>query len=66
MTILVKEAVKEKPIASLETVLLQMDGTERALVDIENGEVKIEYNEHRISEEQIKQSIIQHGFHLAE
>ncbi|MFJ8245020.1 hypothetical protein [Peribacillus asahii] len=66
MTIYVKEAVNEQPIQTLETILVQMDGIERALVDIEDGEVKITYNETQINQEKIKHRIQQHGLHLSE
>ncbi|AZV43901.1 metal ABC transporter ATPase [Peribacillus asahii] len=66
MTIYVKEAVNEQPIQTLETILVQMNGIERALVDIEDGEVKITYNETQINQEKIKQRIQQHGLHLSE
>ncbi|MFL6554769.1 MAG: heavy-metal-associated domain-containing protein [Bacillus sp. (in: firmicutes)] len=64
MTIYVKEAVNEQPIQTLETILVQMDGVERALVDIEDGEVKIEYNENQVSQENIRARILQQGLHL--
>lgn len=64
MTIYVKEAVNEQPIQTLETFLVQMDGIERALVDIEDGEVKIEFDENLVSQEKIKKRIQQHGLHL--
>lgn len=64
MTIYVKEAVSEQPIQTLETVLVQLNGVERALVDIEDGEVKIEYDENQVSHESIKARIMQHGLHL--
>ena len=41
-----------------------MEGIERALVDIEDGEVKIEYNENQVSQEKIKKRIQQHGMHI--
>ncbi|MBT2759012.1 heavy-metal-associated domain-containing protein [Mesobacillus foraminis] len=64
MTIFVKEATHEKPISDLETILVKMEGIERALVDIEDGEVKIVYNEDQVSPESIKTRIKQHGMHL--
>ncbi|WP_223701597.1 heavy-metal-associated domain-containing protein [Sutcliffiella deserti] len=64
MTIKVEEAVKEQPINYLEKVLIQLNGMERALVDIETGEVKIEYNEHKVSKERIMKSIKENGFRL--
>ena len=64
MTIFVKEATKETPIQTLEAILTEMDGVERALVDIEEGEVKITYDENRLSEMQIEEKIEQAGFHI--
>ena len=64
MTIFIKEATREEPILELETILLKMDGVERALVDIDDGEVKITYNENQIDGEIIKNKIQQHGLHL--
>ncbi|MCP3740400.1 cation transporter [Rossellomorea sp. BNER] len=63
MTIFVKEATSEKPIQTLETILMQIDGVERALVDIVDGEVKVTYNEGQIKQEEIIASIQQHGLH---
>jgi len=64
LTIYVKDAVNERPIQSLESILSQMDGIERALVDTEDGEVKIEYNETQVSPEKIKETVLQHGLNL--
>ncbi len=64
MTVYLKETVKEKPIQTLETILAGMDGIERALVDLEDGEVKIEYNENQLSQEKIMDKILQNGFHV--
>lgn len=64
LTIYVKDAVNERPIQSLESILSQMNGIERALVDTEDGEVKIEYNETQVSPEKIKETVLQHGLNL--
>jgi copper chaperone CopZ len=66
ITFFVKEAVSEEPIQTLETILMGMEGIERALVDIEDGEVKITYNGSRVAQEQIKNRIQQHGLHILE
>lgn len=66
MTIHVKEAVDEQPIQTLETILVQFNGIERALLDIKDGEVKIEFNENQVTEEKIKDMILQHGLHVVE
>lgn len=64
ITIYVKEATDVKTIQSLETNLLNLNGIERALVDVEDGEVKISYNEGDISKEQLLNMIEQHGLHI--
>lgn len=66
ITIFIKEATREEPIKTLETILMQMDGIERALVDIDDGEVKIKYDETQVGHEKIKNRIQQHGLHLLE
>lgn len=64
MTIFVKKATAENPIQSLESVLSGMPEIERALVDVDDGEVKISYDENQISEQQIVQHIQLKGFHI--
>ena len=64
MTIFVKEATAENPIQSLEAVLAEVPEIERALVDVDDGEVKISYDENQISEVQIIQRIQVKGFHI--
>ncbi|RLQ90376.1 hypothetical protein [Planomicrobium sp. Y74] len=64
MTIHIKEATAEKPIQSLEDILADVPEIERALVDVEVGEVKISFDENQISEEQIIKRIQLEGFHI--
>ena len=64
LTVFVTEATKGHPIQTLESILVDMDGIERALVDSDDGEVKIVYNEEQVSPEQIKNRIQLHGLHL--
>ena len=64
MTIYVKEATAEKQIQSLEDVLAEVPEIERALVDVEDGEVKISFDENLISEDQIIRRIQGEGFHI--
>lgn len=66
MTLFVKEAIKECPIQTLETVLMVMNGIERALVDVHDGEVKIEFNDAEVSEDKIKTTIEECGFHITQ
>lgn len=63
-TIFVREATAEKPIVSLERLLAEVPEIERALVDVQYGEVKITFDENQISEEQIVQRIQVEGFHI--
>ncbi len=63
-TFFVKEATSAQPIQTLETMLAEMDGIERALVDTEDGEVKIQFDETKVSEERIAITLQQHGFHI--
>ncbi len=64
LTIFIKEATSEEPIQTLETILMKLDGIERALVDIDDGEVKITYDERQVGHEKITNWIQQHGLHL--
>lgn len=65
MTIQIKEATAEEPIHSLEGILADVPEIERALVDVENGEVKISFDQNQISEEQIIKRIQIEGFQIA-
>lgn len=64
MTIYVAEAKSERPIHELEDLLLKEAGIERALVDVEDGEVKLELDETKVKESQIIRLIKESGFHL--
>jgi copper chaperone CopZ len=52
-TIYVSGATSGKPIQQIEQVLNQLDGIERVLVDTADGEVKVEFDEKKISRERI-------------
>lgn len=64
LTIFVEVANDKESIQKLESLLMQMDGVERALVDTEDGEVKITFNQQQLSQNKIVQQIKQHGFQL--
>lgn len=64
MTIYVKEAKSGRPIHELEDVLLKEPGVERALVDVQDGEVKLELDETKVKESRIIHLIQESGFHL--
>lgn len=63
-TLIVSEATEQQPIQDLESVLMNIDGIERALVDTDDGEVKLTYNEETVSQEEIIDKIKQEGFTL--
>lgn len=66
VTFLVKEATSEQPIQSIEAMLTSLKGVERALVDVEDGEVKIEYDETQVRKDQLMDELVQQGFHVSE
>jgi copper chaperone CopZ len=65
LTLYVKEAVDRGSIQNLENMLLKLNGIERALVDTEDGEVKITYDTNNISRKEVEENIQQNGFHLS-
>ncbi|QMT17097.1 hypothetical protein H1Q58_14185 [Planococcus maritimus] len=64
MTMYVQEAKSERPIHELEDLLLKEHGVERALIDVEDGEVKLELDETKIKESQILRLVKEAGFHI--
>ncbi|ALS76054.1 hypothetical protein AUC31_12980 [Planococcus rifietoensis] len=64
MTIFVTEAKSQRPIRELEDLLLKEPGVERALVNVADGEVKLELDETEIKESQIIRLIKEAGFHV--
>ncbi|MDN7227690.1 hypothetical protein QWY22_16975 [Planococcus liqunii] len=64
MTIHVKEATSATSIQEIEGLLLKMDEIERALVDVEEGGIKITYDENQVDEDQIIKRIQLQGFHI--
>jgi cation transport ATPase len=64
LTLYVKEATERGSIQDLENILLKMNGVERALVDTEDGEVKITYNANQISRQELEENIHQKGYHV--
>lgn len=51
-------------IQSLEEMLMQTPGIERALVDMDDGEVKLDYDDSEIKNEQITEKVEQYGFRI--
>ncbi|WP_456272105.1 cation transporter [Bacillus sp. AK031] len=64
MTLYVKEATNRASIQTLETALLDLNGIERALVDTAVGEVKVTYDQAKITPHEVEQKIQQLGMHL--
>ncbi|MGM0847230.1 MAG: heavy-metal-associated domain-containing protein [Bacillota bacterium] len=62
MTLQVSSATDIDTIQDLENILLKQEGIERALVDTENGEVKITYDGDQITFEEVERLIHQNGF----
>ncbi|GGB31566.1 hypothetical protein F3157_04020 [Virgibacillus dakarensis] len=64
VTIIVKEATSGSAIQEIEHYLNQLDGIDRVLVDTADGEVKVEYDDKKISGKRIVDSLQQHDFLL--
>jgi copper chaperone CopZ len=63
-TIYVSGATAGRPIQQIEQVLNQLDGIERVLVDTADGEVKVEFDEKKISRERIFITLQQYNIHF--
>ncbi|CAH0195197.1 hypothetical protein SRABI96_01772 [Peribacillus sp. Bi96] len=63
-TLYVKEATSEGPILNLESILLKTEGVERAIIDIDDGEIKIDHSEDMLSPDQIITLIEQYGLNV--
>ncbi|WP_047986055.1 hypothetical protein [Ornithinibacillus californiensis] len=61
-TIFVKEATTESGIWEVELLLNQLHGIERVIVDTNDGEVKIEFDDKLISKEQIVTTLVENDF----
>ncbi|WP_042148549.1 metal ABC transporter ATPase [Paucisalibacillus sp. EB02] len=61
-TIFIKEATSEPGILKVEEILNQLYGIERVLVDTDDGEVKVEFDEKAISKERIVTTLIENNF----
>ncbi|WP_026905902.1 metal ABC transporter ATPase [Paucisalibacillus globulus] len=61
-TIFIKEETSEPEIIKVEEILNQLSGIERVLIDTDDGEVKIEFDEKTISKERIITILIENNF----
>lgn len=65
-TLYVKEATTEGPILNIETILMSTVGVERAIIDVDDGEIKIEYSEDKLSPRQLITLIEQYGLDVSQ
>lgn len=63
-TIFVKEATIDSIIQQIEQLLNQIDGVERVLIDTEDGEVKLEFDTDKITEEEIASMLMEQNYLL--
>ncbi|GAA0503039.1 hypothetical protein GCM10008986_33350 [Salinibacillus aidingensis] len=63
-TLFIKEATAHENIQELEELLMNVSGVERVLVDPDDGEIKVEYNEDEIELQEIASNIVSQGFHI--
>ncbi|WP_110928891.1 heavy-metal-associated domain-containing protein [Bacillus massiliglaciei] len=63
-TFYVKEATSEGPIQNLQMILLEIEGIQRAIVDVDDGEVKIDYSEAVLSQGRIINVIEEYGLNV--
>ncbi|WP_338469478.1 hypothetical protein R4Z10_11655 [Niallia sp. XMNu-256] len=61
-TIFINEATSGETIQQIEQFLHELNGVERVLIDTADGEVKIQYDEKKISKERIISTLTQHNF----
>ncbi|MBU8792419.1 hypothetical protein NSA56_13205 [Oceanobacillus caeni] len=64
ITLFVKEATTGQVIQQIEQILNEYDGMERVLIDTEDGEIKIEFNDDIITEEQIATALMEQNYLL--
>ncbi|QHS21958.1 heavy-metal-associated domain-containing protein [Virgibacillus sp. MSP4-1] len=63
-TFFIKEATAHENIQELEAFLMNVSGVERVLVDPDDGEIKVEYNNEEIELQEIASNIVSQGFHI--
>lgn len=55
------EEVNQEKYKEIEVLLAKMDGIERALIDMNDGDLKVEFNEDVIEAVKVKQAIERQG-----
>lgn len=63
-TIYLKEATAEPQIQQIEYLLNQIEGMERVLIDIDDGEIKMEFDENTITAEEIASTLMEQNFFI--
>ncbi|MBS2773032.1 hypothetical protein KFV09_16075 [Anoxybacillus rupiensis] len=63
-TFFVTEAVSQQPIQQIEQLLNSLEGVERVLIDTADGEIKVEFDDKKISKERMIITLQQHHFHI--
>lgn len=63
-TFFVKETAVEQPLINIEQILAGMKGIEKVSVDATDGEVKVEFDNKKISRERIAITLQQHNFNI--
>ncbi|SET98811.1 hypothetical protein SAMN05421676_11348 [Salinibacillus kushneri] len=63
-TFFVEEAKAHENIQELEATLMNVAGIERVLVDPDDGEIKVEYDDTEIQLQEIAKNILSQGFHI--
>lgn len=63
-TIFVNEARYELPIQQIEDVLNELDGIERVLIDTGDGEIKVEFDDKKISTERIIATLQEYDYEV--
>ncbi|QHC05831.1 hypothetical protein GRQ40_11395 [Anoxybacillus sp. PDR2] len=63
-TFFVTEAVSQQSIQQIEQLLSSLDGVERVLIDTADGEIKVEFDDKKISKERMIITLQQHHFHI--
>ncbi|MFD2759611.1 heavy-metal-associated domain-containing protein [Lentibacillus juripiscarius] len=63
ITIYANEATSGEPIQQIEQALHQLDGIERVLADTDDGELKIEFDEEKISGKRIVGTLQEYDIH---
>ncbi|MFD1849314.1 heavy-metal-associated domain-containing protein [Oceanobacillus bengalensis] len=61
-TFFVREATTEPGIQQIEALLNQYDGMERVLIDTDDGEIKIQFDDTKITPEHIATALMEQNY----